>query len=44
MEREEGERIEEGRREVVKETDGWRKRLIEAEREVARLRAEVGDV
>lgn len=42
MEREEGERIDEGRREVVRETDGWRKRLIEAEREVARLRTEVG--
>jgi hypothetical protein len=42
LEREEGERIDEGRREVVRETDAWRKRLIEAEREVARLRHEVG--
>lgn len=42
MEREEGERIDEGRREVVRETDAWRKRLIDSEREVARLRQEVG--
>ena len=42
MEREEADRLEEGRRSVVKETDRWRERLIESEREVGRLKGELG--
>ncbi|KAL7409693.1 yeats family-domain-containing protein [Mrakia frigida] len=42
MEREEADRLEEGRRTVVRETDRWRERLIEAEREVVKLKAELG--
>ncbi|CED84120.1 Transcription initiation factor IIF, auxiliary subunit [Phaffia rhodozyma] len=44
QEKEESDKLDEGRRQVVRETDNWRRKLIEAEREAARLKAELARI